>query len=281
MGTRQKRILVVDDDPSITAGLEALLEDAGWQVHSAESAADAVDGASFSPDVIILDVDLPDASGIDVLKQIKERWPNTPVIMISGAATIDRAVKVMKLGAETFLQKPFGSDELFAALDAVAKASAHRVLLVEDNDADADALRSMLQEMDNDVRRAATAKEALHAFDEFAPHLILLDVDLPDQSGIAVLKQLKERAKSTAIIMMSGAGRIADAVASLKIGAATFLQKPFAAATLAAAIKEVQLAAASGAEAPASTAPIPCARCGVRIDRIFGACPHCHEPVTL
>jgi len=281
VGSRQRRVLVVDDDPAITAGLEALLEDAGWQVHSAESAADAVDGASFSPDIIILDVDLPDASGIDVLKQIKERWPKVPVIMISGAATIDRAVKVMKLGAETFLQKPFDSEELFQAIDAVTKAPAHRVLLVEDDDGVADALRLMLEEMGTDVRRTATAKEALAAFDDFSPHLILLDVDLPDQSGLAVLKQIKERGKSTAVIMMSGTGRIADAVTSLKIGAATFLQKPFDAATLAAAMKEVELAAASGAEAPASSAPIPCARCGVTIDRMFGACPHCHEPVTL
>lgn len=120
-----QRALVVDDDPSVAAGIEALLESMGWDVRSAETAKQAyVEFAAFSPDVVLLDVGLPDASGVDVLQQLKSYSESTPVIMISGAGTIDRVVATMKLGAETFLQKPFDADALTIALEQVAKSIA-------------------------------------------------------------------------------------------------------------------------------------------------------------
>ena len=67
----------------------------------------------------------------------------------------------------------------------------------------------------------------------------------------------------------------------MKLCAATFLQKPFDAATLAATIKQLPPAGEPPIETPESTAPIPCPRCGKQIDRMFGACPHCREPVTI
>jgi DNA-binding NtrC family response regulator len=120
-----RRALLVDDDRGVAAGLEALLEAMEWEVRCAETARRAyVEFAAFSPDVVLLDVELPDASGIDVLQQLKSYSESTPVIMISGAGTIDRVVATMKLGAETFLQKPFDADALSIALEQVAKSIA-------------------------------------------------------------------------------------------------------------------------------------------------------------
>jgi len=120
-----RRVLLVDDDPGAAAGLEALLEAMEWEVRRAETARQAyVEFAAFSPDVVLLDVELPDASGIDVLQQLKGYSESTPVIMISGAGTIDRVVATMKLGAETFLSKPFDSDALTIALEQVTKSIA-------------------------------------------------------------------------------------------------------------------------------------------------------------
>src|SRR4051794_36046071 len=112
MTENAKRILIVDDDPTIAAGLEALLE-GEWEVRSAYSGRDArAVFVDFSPDVVLLDMNLPDASGIDLLHDFKMYSESVAVIMMSGAGTFDRVVESMKLGAETFLPKPFEYDTL-------------------------------------------------------------------------------------------------------------------------------------------------------------------------
>lgn len=119
------RVLIVDDDEQVAAGLQFLLEDMGWEARHAPTAKQAyVEFASFSPDLVLLDVELPDSSGIEVLQQLKGYAEATAVIMISGAGTIDRVVESMKTGALTFLQKPFDADALAVALEQVAKAVA-------------------------------------------------------------------------------------------------------------------------------------------------------------
>ncbi|HXG57419.1 MAG TPA: sigma-54 dependent transcriptional regulator [Thermoanaerobaculia bacterium] len=126
----KRRILIVDDDRGILEGLEALL-DPEWEVRTAETGREAVAAFSeSSPDVVLLDVRLPDASGIDLLHQFKMYSETTAVIMMSGAGDLAVVVESMKLGAETFLQKPFEYDTLAAALEQVMRLrSTHRELL--------------------------------------------------------------------------------------------------------------------------------------------------------
>ncbi len=117
----RNRILIVDDDPQITAGLEALLSEE-WEVRTAGTGREASAAfAEFSPDLALLDVNLPDASGIDLLHQFKTYSETTPVIMMSGAGTIELVIESMKLGSETFLQKPFEYDVLVATLEQVSR----------------------------------------------------------------------------------------------------------------------------------------------------------------
>jgi DNA-binding NtrC family response regulator len=115
------RVLIVDDDPAIVAGLEALLQDE-WEVRTAATGREAlVTFAEFSPDVVLLDVHLPDASGIELLHQLKMYSETTAVIMMSGAGTHGAVIESMKLGAETFLQKPFDFATLSATLEQVER----------------------------------------------------------------------------------------------------------------------------------------------------------------
>ncbi|HWW62856.1 MAG TPA: response regulator, partial [Thermoanaerobaculia bacterium] len=105
MSELKQRILIVDDDPGIIAGLSALLEEE-WEVRSATNGREAIVAFSeFSPDVALLDVQLPDILGIDLLHQLKMYSETTAVIMMSGVGGVDRVIESMKLGAETFLQK--------------------------------------------------------------------------------------------------------------------------------------------------------------------------------
>jgi len=126
MTTLRNRILIVDDDPSVLAGLTALLEDE-WEVRSADTGRVAiVTFAEFSPDVVLLDVNLPDTTGIELLHQLKMYSEAAAVIMMSGAGTHDAVIESMKLGAETFLQKPFDYGTLTATLEQVRRIIATR-----------------------------------------------------------------------------------------------------------------------------------------------------------
>jgi len=120
MADSRGRVLIVDDDVAIVAGLEALLSD-DWEVRTATNGRDGIVAfGEFSPDVVLLDVELPDANGLDLLHQFKMYAETVEVVMMSGVGTFDRVVEAMKRGAGTFLQKPFD----YATLDvALAQAS--------------------------------------------------------------------------------------------------------------------------------------------------------------
>ena len=120
------RILIVDDDPLILSGLQALLEDE-WEVRAASNGRTAITTfAEYSPDVVLLDVNLPDTTGIELLHQIRMYSEAAAVIMMSGEGTHDAVIESMKLGAETFLQKPFDYGTLNATLEQVRRMLATR-----------------------------------------------------------------------------------------------------------------------------------------------------------
>src|SRR5438552_9584593 len=95
------RLLIVDDDPAILAGLTALLDE-DWEISTALNGRDARAAfATFSPDVALLDINLPDVSGLELLHDFKLYSEALAVIMMSGQGTFDRVVESMRLGAET------------------------------------------------------------------------------------------------------------------------------------------------------------------------------------
>jgi DNA-binding NtrC family response regulator len=126
----KQRLLIVDDEPNVVAGLQALLADE-WDVKTAMTAREARSVfADFSPDVVLLDMNLPDGNGVDVLHDLKMYSEAVSVIMMSGVGTVDSVVESMKLGAETFLQKPFDYSLLSLTLEQVARMVATRRELI-------------------------------------------------------------------------------------------------------------------------------------------------------
>ena len=126
------RILVIDDEPGICSVLKDILED---ENHTVYSAGDGYEGLAIlnseSIDVVILDVWLPKMGGIDVLQEIKKTHPDIEVIIISGHANIDIAVKAVKLGAFDFLEKPLSLDKV---LTLVSNALAIETLKKENKE---------------------------------------------------------------------------------------------------------------------------------------------------
>lgn len=112
------KILVVDDEESILETVSGILEDEGYEVTTAASGKEGIrQFKETSPDVVLLDVWLPDTDGLDVLKAIKEDADPVSVIMISGHSNIEKAVEAIKLGAYDFLEKPLSLEKVIIPIN--------------------------------------------------------------------------------------------------------------------------------------------------------------------
>jgi two-component system response regulator AtoC len=120
-------ILVVDDEKLIRWSLKERLTREGHAVTEAEdgrSAAAALDREA--PDLVLLDMRLPDTDGLSILRGVQERYPELPVIVITAYSTVDTAVEAMKLGAYDYVAKPFNMDELAITVKRALEASSLR-----------------------------------------------------------------------------------------------------------------------------------------------------------
>lgn len=110
------QILVVEDDLAISNLISVTLETQDYQYHTAKTGASAImDVASYHPDVIILDLGLPDMDGVDIIKKVRG-WTNTPIIVVSARSEDKDKVLALDAGADDYLTKPFSVDELLARL---------------------------------------------------------------------------------------------------------------------------------------------------------------------
>jgi two-component system response regulator FixJ len=108
---------IIDDDDAVRDSLAFLLTSSGIRAETHASATIFLDRfAEVSIGCIVTDIRMPDISGIDLLRQVKERDPALPVIVITGHGDVPLAVEAMKLGAADFLEKPFDDDALLAAI---------------------------------------------------------------------------------------------------------------------------------------------------------------------
>jgi two-component system, OmpR family, KDP operon response regulator KdpE len=115
------RVLVVDDEPQILRALRASLRGAGYEVETADTAAGALTAAALAPpDAVILDLVLPDGRGTDVTRELRT-WSTVPVIVLSVVGEESEKVAALDAGADDYVTKPFGVDELLARLRAAMR----------------------------------------------------------------------------------------------------------------------------------------------------------------
>ena len=115
------RILVVDDEPQILRALEMSLRGAGYEVETASTGSQALTAAAVHPpDAVILDLVLPDRRGTDVCRELRE-WCAVPVLVLSAVGDQSEKVAALDAGADDYVTKPFGVDELLARLRAVLR----------------------------------------------------------------------------------------------------------------------------------------------------------------
>jgi DNA-binding NtrC family response regulator len=132
MVTGKDKILVIDDQPSVRFGLRSLLEGEGYRVLEAETGAQALPIVTENaPELILLDLRLPDVNGLELLTRIKEIDDDVPVIILTAHGTIETAILALKSGAENFFTKPFDAESLLILIAKTLEQSrARRELLL-------------------------------------------------------------------------------------------------------------------------------------------------------
>jgi two-component system KDP operon response regulator KdpE len=117
-------VLVVDDEPQILRALSINLRARGYEVHTARTGTEALQvAAAHPPDVVVLDLGLPDLDGVDVIAGLRG-WTGVPILVLSGRSDSADKVEALDAGADDYVTKPFGMDELLARLRAMARRGA-------------------------------------------------------------------------------------------------------------------------------------------------------------
>ena len=161
-GPRGNRVLVVDDDAGLVRALTINLRAHGWDVTTATDGASALDAAArVQPDVVLLDLGLPDLGGLDVIEGIRG-WSRVPIVVLSARQLGDDKVDALDAGADDYVTKPFAMNELLARLRAAVRRAAPAdganpdEPVVEAGDLTIDLARRRVQRAGADVRLSPT-----------------------------------------------------------------------------------------------------------------------------
>jgi CheY-like chemotaxis protein len=186
-------LLVIEDDEAFAGILRDLSREMGFQALVASTAEEAmVLAQQYMPSAVVLDVGLPDQSGLSVLDRLKRdvQTRHIPIHVVSGS---DHAQTALSLGAVGYMLKPVKREDLaevLRRLEAKLAQRMHRVLVVEDDDVQRDAVERLLASQDVETVAAGTAAECLELLKDQTFDCMVLDLSLPDASGYSLLETL-------------------------------------------------------------------------------------------
>ena len=149
------RVLLIEDDRMMARSIEIMLSASGFFVEKTAAGEDGIDLSEvYDYDLILLDLSLPDMSGLDVLRTLRRGKNDTPVTVLSGTSEIDSKIKALSLGADDYMTKPFHKDELVARLRAVirrSKGHSQSLITIGDMVIDLDAKRVRVNDQPIDL----------------------------------------------------------------------------------------------------------------------------------
>ena len=204
-----RRILIVEDDVAFAKILRDLAREKGFRVIVTHTASDGLAAANtLAPSAIVLDVNLPDHSGLGVLDQLK-RTPRTRHIPVHVVSVADYAQQALERGAVGYALKPITRDDLSDALGKLESKLAQgvrRVLVVEDDARQRASITQLLGAPDVEITGVSTASEALTALAATTFDCVVMDLKLPDVSGYELLEQIAaaDRASFPPVIVYTG-----------------------------------------------------------------------------
>lgn len=221
-------ILIVDDNRDLADGLSVVLEDEGHDVRVAYRADKALEMFHAQlPEVLFLDVKLPDQNGVEVFRILHHEQPDVRIIMMTGYRLEQLLAEVVEKGDVAVLRKPFDMETLLKKLYEVAEEG---IVLIADDDPDfADGMAQYLSTHGKRTLIARTGTEALIMAASNKIDVLVLDLRLPVICGMDVYLELKNRGKVVPTIIVTGYGeseeKTIDTLRSMKVTGCLF--KPF------------------------------------------------------
>ena len=231
MSDIRPKILIIDDNEAFVVSLVANLVDAGYETVSALDGSQGLQKAlSEKPDIIILDVMLPDANGFSLCAELRKNsvTARVPVMLITGDKTVD-IEKGFEAGADDCVIKPIEPEVMITRLRRLLPGE-REVLIVDDDRHICDMLSNVLSKNNMSVSISYNGIGLINHISGKRPDLILLDISLPvGPDGIELCRQLKTDAETRNIpIIMLSANDYADAIEKcFELGAEDYLFKPF------------------------------------------------------
>lgn len=221
-------VLVIDDEVAIARLIAKHIENMGYQAITAYSAREGLDLAvHLKPQLIALDVLMPDLDGFEVLRQLKKH-PATAAIPVIFLSIIQDRQQGLRLGASAFLTKPIDEQKLHETVRALLEPHGQPVLVVDDDRDFAKLLQRLLAREGLLVETAGDGEEALEKIGRRPYQLVVLDKNMPKRSGLEVLQELRsQRALShVPVIVISGSEHAEELARDVQIlGAKKFLSK--------------------------------------------------------
>ena len=247
----QRTILVVDDEERIRTLMQEVLVSAGHHVLAAAGVRTALEllAQHQSLDLVITDLVMPDKEGIELIREIRGRYPQVKIIAVSGAFGGQFLKTAEYLGADATLAKPFQQETLLETVgrifnvdsSATAPADARKLLLVDDDPAVLRYLESILAGRGFEIQTAANEAACLECVAQQPVDLVITDLILRGGGGgLAILRTLKRSHPDLPVILISGAAQGGFAEAAKRWGVWAILQKPVDPDTLLALVDELR-----------------------------------------
>ncbi len=269
-------VLIVDDNTTNRAVLRDMTRNWGMQpvlaesAHAAVAALEAMLSEGRRPDLVLLDVCMPEVDGFSLCQRIREKsdLSGITVMMLSSARFRDDALRCQQLGVAAYLMKPIGQAELKRIIVSLlsrhpgtaASSQPHpiapnvvqapaklRILVVEDNAVNQQVARRLLEKQGHSVRVATNGYEALAAFDEERFDLILMDVQMPGMGGYEATAEIRKREQSgatrTPIVALTAHAMKGTREQCLEAGMDGYVSKPIRPADLWAEVEHLREAA--------------------------------------
>ena len=244
MNAQLPSVLCVDDDPSVLEFLTDFLTIQGYEVLTANNGVEAfLQVKQWKPQVVIMDLFMPQLGGLGALARVKALQPDIAVILISGVDAALDLVSEAGLTVTAALTKPLNLEQLLDALSLAGAASpleraiggpakprqAERTrVLVTDDEIE---MRKMLAEhcrgRGYEVLEAADGEEALARVPQYRPHIVLLDLLMAGMGGMEALRRIRAIAPDTRVVIVTAVEQLESARRALELGAADYLTKPF------------------------------------------------------
>ncbi len=236
------KILVVDDDKTITTLLEARLSDYGFQVMSAFDGIEAMEKyIHFEPDLIILDILMPRMDGYTFVLEFKKiaNIKTTPIIILTSRENMQDIFEME--GINDYMVKPFKMEDLLRKINKRLISKEKKILVVDDEVDLANLIEYRLTQSGYDVFKAYDGLQGLTAAQRMNPDLMVIDVMMPKLDGFRVCRMLKfdEKFKNIQIVLLSSLRRENDRILGKEVGADAYLTKPYNGKVLLQTMKEL------------------------------------------